>query len=157
MLVFKVTVHSLITPSPPADTNTNVLSVASLRGDTWEVKGQMEPLPSLIKLFCTAVLTCMALTPSSSALRILAIVVFLKQSKRMMSPLDEPVMSNQPVGAKQQEVTLEREREREGWDRGNKKGHTMWTPAAVFIQSCDALKAAYVPHSHHGVITSRCQ
>lgn len=43
MLVFKVTVHSLITPSPPADTNTNVLSVASLRGDTWEVKGQMEP------------------------------------------------------------------------------------------------------------------
>lgn len=33
----------------------------------------------------------------------------------------------------------------------------MWTPAAVFIQSCDALKAAYVPYTHHGVITSRCQ
>lgn len=70
------------------------------------------------------VLTCMALTPSSSALRILAIVVFLKQSKRMMSPLDEPVMSNQPVGAKQQEVMLEREGE--GWDRrGDKVGCTM--------------------------------
>lgn len=53
--------------------------------------------------------TCIVFTPSSSARRILATDDFLKQSKRIISPLDEPVSRSHPIGAKQHVVTLHME------------------------------------------------